>query len=155
MSAHIYVCPYMCAHIWWFICVSIYVCTHMVVHICAHIYECSYMNVQKPCTTSGFPHHVLLAPGCQNAEVRNTVTPCFQTRKNGYKTQKQLTSVHTCVHIWTFIYGHRYMNGHICVRIYEPDAPIYEWSYMCTHIRTRCIHIWVSIYGYTYMIDHI
>ena len=108
-------------------------------HIWVHIYERPYMNINERkirCTNFGSRHRTFLAPGCQTAEVRYTVTPCLQHHQIGYKTQKQLTSIYRCAHIWTPIYGHPHMW-----------TPIYGHPYMVTHI-------WLHIYGCTYMNIH-
>ena len=88
----------MCDHIWTFI----YVYPYMGDHICVHIYERPYMNGHERkilCTNFGSRHRTFLAPGCQRAEVKYTVTPCFQHHQIGYKTQKQLTSIYMFAHI--------------------------------------------------------
>ena len=87
-------------------------------------------------TNFGSRHRTFLAPGCQRAEVKYTVTPCLQHHQIGYKTQKQLTSIYRCAHIWTPIYGHPYMCTHMWLHIYGHP-------YMCTHM---WLHIYEPLY---------
>ena len=119
-------------------------------HIWVHIYERPYMNINERkirCTNFGSRHRTFLAPGCQTAEVKYTVTPCFQHHQIGYKTQKQPTNIYRCTHIWTPIYGHPYVCTHMRVFIYEP----WIWRYVPNMVTTthKCSYI------YAHMCAHI